>query len=140
MPAKRKPTELPTAVQQLKDALGGKPITADSIASLPADLRKNAFSALNSTLKATMPDVHAQYSEEKNLASKREWLAAFTIDPSSGGATAKNINKRTHKNAEEEDIMWLHESELSGPKYLNSESHAKDTTATRNNATMHMHT
>ena len=61
-----------------------RPITAESIGKLDPQSRRKAFTALSGVLAASFKDKVGAYKELEDDEKKREWLAAFIIDPNSG--------------------------------------------------------
>eukprot|EP00959_Pyramimonas_sp_CCMP1952_P291705 6101440-Pyramimonas_sp.AAC.2 len=88
MPPKRKADQLPSACEELKDLImkeSGQ-VNAQSIAGVERSLRQRAFSSLNSVLKKEFAEKFAEYSKIQEDEDRREWLAAFLVDPKSGGS------------------------------------------------------
>eukprot|EP00959_Pyramimonas_sp_CCMP1952_P413171 8657956-Pyramimonas_sp.AAC.1 len=103
MAPKRNPNQLPSACEELKHALtvGGLEVNEASIRGVERKLRQRAFSALNSVLKTTHPEKFLEYSKLALDEDRRSWLAAFLVDPASGGSCiATNSTSRTSKRKE----------------------------------------
>eukprot|EP00959_Pyramimonas_sp_CCMP1952_P044858 937110-Pyramimonas_sp.AAC.1 len=124
MPPKRKAHELPSACEELKALLGSE-VAALGIAGVEHAVRKKAFSSLNSTLKNTHPDKYNQYQQLHTDEERRNWLAAFLIDPASGGSTATNTVSREVSRKEKTVGQWMTIDEYGGPKGINNMEHAK---------------
>ena len=123
MAPKRKPGQLPKACEDLKSACGGS-MTADSIGGADRALRTRASSALNSTLKTTNPDKYKEFLGLQDDEEKREWLAAFIVDPESGGSVVRNTTARTITRTKRGRQQWMTIAEFGGPKGINSLEHA----------------
>ena len=52
------------------------------------------------------------------MDEKREWLAAFILEPESGGHTIKNSFSRTVDNTQGSLKKWMTIDEYGGPNYL----------------------
>jgi len=126
MSPKRHATKLPKPLEDVRRELeaAAKPISSDGIASLSMKSRNSAFSSLNSALKASFPDQFQQYQALKSELEKRQWLAAFILDPAAGCSKVSNTVKRTTYERNEGVQEWLTEEQLAGPSYLNSTRHA----------------
>ena len=126
MPPKRKADQLPTACEELKAQIlkDGGEISSQSIAGVERALRQRAFSSLNSVLKKEFSDKFVEYTRMQDDDDRREWLAAFLVDPKSGGSVVRNDTKRTTKTAETGAKAWLTIEEYGGPRGCNSLEHA----------------
>ena len=87
---------------------------------------KKAFSALTGALQTQCPEKLEEYRSLKNGMEKREWLAAFLVDPSSGGSTVSNTTSRSITHTERDTEIWVTEDEYGGPRYLNNPEMAKE--------------
>lgn len=58
------------------------------------------------------------------MDEKRDWLAAFILEPESGGHTIKNSFSRTVDNTKGSLKKWMTIDEYGGPNYLNNRKHA----------------
>ena len=125
MPPRRKPTALPKACAELKAALGEAGVTAQAIGNVDHAVRVRAFSALNSSLKSQHPSKVVEYKALTTDDQRREWLAAFIIDPESGGCCASNTTERSSETADRAVQIWVTVDEYGGPRFLNNMEHAK---------------
>ena len=97
----------------------------DGIAGVERKLRMRAFSALNSVLKSTNVEKYVEYSKLKDDVDRRQWLAAFLVDPASGGSIARNTVEREITTAESGKHAWMTIEEFGGPKGINSLGRAR---------------
>eukprot|EP00959_Pyramimonas_sp_CCMP1952_P458722 9477099-Pyramimonas_sp.AAC.1 len=126
MPAKRNPDHLPKPMAEIKKHLESSSldITGDSLKNIDPKLRRAGFSCLGTSLAAAFPDQHAQYKKLQYDFDKRKWLAAFIVDPASGCSKVINTTVRKTTETEQETDVWVTESQLAGPMYLNNAAHA----------------
>ena len=102
-------------------SLGKDPSTfeAADVMKLPQKQRNAVYSCLNTTLKAHFPNRFDDYAKME-WEKKREWLAAFVVDPASGGSVVINTTSREIENTRKGAENWLTQTQLEGPGYLNS--------------------
>ena len=117
---------LPKPMKDMLAALGkeGASVTAEDISGLPQKQRAAVFSSLNTTLRTHFPDKFDEYIELE-WDEKREWLASFVVDPKSGGSVVRNTTSRTITKNDNRREVWLTQSQLGGPEYLNDPELAK---------------
>ena len=123
MAPKRKLGDLPKACAELKGVLGDN-VTAESIEAADKGIRHRAFSALGTVLGSSFPAQLAEYKKLTDDLQRRSFLAAFILDPASGGCSVTNETSRAVINKKGSQEVWITEDELGGPKYLNNKQHA----------------
>ena len=126
MAPKRAADKLPKPCEELKEKLKemGLECTGENLLKLPTSLRSKSFSALASTLSTRFEGKHAQFKKLEKEEQKRDWLAAFVLDPSTGGSCT-NTTTRTHDYVQQTRVLWVTEEQYSGPLFLNSVEHAR---------------
>ena len=116
---------LPKPCKDLATRLGSN-VSADALNGKDmASLRNKAFGAMRSHLEKYDAAKFEEFRQLENDLQRREWLSEFILDPASGGSLGKNYAKRELGNHEKDRVAWLTESQLAGPKYLNSADLAK---------------
>ena len=112
------------AVKRLAAALGGD-VTPDSIQNANPALRNAAFGALR-TKVGNDANLMNEFQALETRAEKQAWLADYILDPSMATRTY-GVNKTTRKTRELDDstVIWLTETQLAGPMYMNSVEDAK---------------
>eukprot|EP00959_Pyramimonas_sp_CCMP1952_P362764 7596740-Pyramimonas_sp.AAC.1 len=86
----------------------------------------DTFSALRYQLsKRSDKSALDDYMKLKADADRRDWLAKFVVDPSTGGSTASSGTTVTKRDTEKEVDEWLTEKQLGGPQWLNDPYAAK---------------
>lgn len=123
MAPKMQPSALPKAVAEYKEMLeklGG--VTADNVSKSDGKLRSRAMTAMRRSIG---DDKNGEFQKLNNDAERREWLAAYIMDPEKGGCLGKNWTQRTSVSSTATVWVWLTQAELEGPRWLNSKENAK---------------
>ena len=66
----------------------------------------------------------AEFQQLRSDRDRRDWLAAFLLDPESGGCSGSNYTVRETSSKGHEKEVWVTEAIMAGPKYMNSADHA----------------
>ena len=111
----------PKPVLKFLEGRDGSDITLSEIDGLDPPQRKSLQNAFYEFMKKKDPDLMSQYSGCATREERKHCLLNFLIDTS---ATTKRVGTNTSSvNSEERDV-WVTESMLRGPNFLNNPEHA----------------
>lgn len=117
-----KNAKVPKAVQAARDKIVGD-ITGES---LKQQLDAKTYNALTSAFRSSLAPHHQDtYKKMSSDIERRDFLAAFVMDPAEFKAKGTNSVSATNDTIDEEQGEWLMQAQIAGPAFLNSESLAK---------------
>ena len=129
MAPKRGPKVLPKPLEDMLAAMRtqgvvGNPTAAD-IGNVPHPIRAKTYTAMAADLKKRLPAKAIEFGVIEDPQLKREWIAAYYVDPESGGNVVVNETARKTQRVEKTLNILLTQEQLSGANFLNSVDHAK---------------
>ena len=108
------------AKQLLAEA--GKEVSADALREA---LTTKQYNNLCNVFRQSMsPQAKNDYKELKTDDERRQWTAAFVLDPALVAAEGFKRTSVFKSETNVEDEMWLTLDQLQGPQFLNSKDHA----------------
>ena len=119
-PEKKIPAAVKQARQKLSE-LGISKIDSESMAKLPPAIRQKLTTAFRTQAEAAVKDEYAKLDSD---TARREWMAAFVLDPQ--GAVSHGINKSIciDETLKHSDGAWMHVWEIGGPEGINCQAAA----------------
>ena len=121
-PAVETPTKPPKAVLKMRNALGGKPVTVENMRAAVSPKEFNAFS--NNFRNQLQGQEKVQWQGMAKPA-REQWMAQWVLEPELCKKSGFNKTIASTDNRKTLADQWVLESELGGPRFLNSADHAK---------------
>ena len=113
------PPKMTSALVKAREILekqGISKIDAAAVKALPATNRSQLLVGFQ---RHAAPQIQEQYKQLKTDNDKRDWLAAYLLDPEAACNHGVNRTLAIDQCMKEDDSAWMHESEIAGPNGLN---------------------
>ena len=116
--------KLPKPVQDARALLAKHhmEITAQNLRDL---LPTKLLNTLQTTFRNKMTDFEKKKHKTENRDSQAQWLANFIIDPKDWRGSCYNSTTVNESEEEKKTKVWITQSQMGGPNYLNDAAAAK---------------
>ena len=128
----KKDFKIPAAVSKAREAVGvgieelKAMATGEANELMKQKLGTKQINVLAQNMRNQLsPEAKQAYSVLSSDKARREWLLQYMLDPESVTCKGYNVTEAVNSKMLKEKGLWLHLSELGGPKYLNDHQLAK---------------
>lgn len=105
-----------TKARTMLQEMGVSKVDGKALLQLPATARAQMITGFN---RAATPQVKQQYQQLTSDAAKRDWLAAYLLDPETACSQGVNRTLAIEETLQQGTGSWMHETEIAGPKGIN---------------------